>query len=139
MKLLLNDEKTHVDPWSHHDIFLGLKALCAIARQNLVKTNHCDLCFHYNKTMTVMMSKVSQSILHILHTSLIATIVFFFHHLNYCFCKCYYYPCFSLFLVLSQECFMFCRKRNWVKHRARISNQGWKFIGQSFHLDQGGA
>ena len=28
MKLYLNDEKAHVDPCSHHDIFWGLKALC---------------------------------------------------------------------------------------------------------------
>ena len=30
MKLLLNDEKTNVDPWSHYDNFWGLKNHCAI-------------------------------------------------------------------------------------------------------------
>ena len=95
-----------------------------IARQNLVKTNHCDLCFHYNKTMTVRMSKVSQSILHILHTSLIATIVFFFHHLKYCFCKCYY-PCFY-FLTL------------WVRNASCFAGNvtGWN-IGQEFQTRVG--
>ena len=96
-----------------------------LARQNLVKTNHCDLCFHYNKTMTVRMSKVSQSILHILHTSLIATIVFFYHHLKYCFCKCYSYPCFY-FLTL------------WVRNASCFAGNvtGWN-IGQEFQTRVG--
>jgi hypothetical protein len=28
MKVYLNDEKTHVDPWFHNNILLVLKALC---------------------------------------------------------------------------------------------------------------
>ena len=89
------------------------------------KTNHCDLCFHYNKTMTVRMSKVSQSILHILRTSLIATIVFVYHHLKYCFCKCYSYPCFY-FLTL------------WVRNASCFAGNvtGWN-IGQEFQTRVG--
>ena len=75
--------------------------------------------------MTVRMSKVSQLILHILHTSLIATIVFFYHHLKYCFCKCYSYPCFY-FLTL------------WVRNASCFAGNvtGWN-IGQEFQTRVG--
>ena len=131
-------QKLRAIPWEFWDeVFsLSMPSVCphlttvqlkskTIARQNLVKTNHCDLCFHYNKTMTVMMSKVSQLILHILHTSLIATIVFFYHHLKYCFCKCYSYPCFY-FLTL------------WVRNASCFAGNvtGWN-IGQEFQTRVG--
>ena len=40
MKVHLNDEKTHVDPWLHNDILWGLKALCAIPSKRADYDHH---------------------------------------------------------------------------------------------------
>ena len=38
MKVYMNDDKTHVDPWSHKDILWGLKAHCVSAQSETSPT-----------------------------------------------------------------------------------------------------
>ena len=37
MKLYLNNEKNHVDPWLHNDILWGLKAPCDNGKEGMMK------------------------------------------------------------------------------------------------------